>query len=156
MSRTSQFWSNCYLNPLDWFITQDLGCGAYLRYVDDMALFSDSKGQLYRWKRDLMDFLTTLRLTIHEPQAQATPCEHGIPWLGFVVYPSQRRLKARNVVKFTRRLTRNLDRYEAGQITFAELDASVQGWVNHVRYADSWGLRAHLFAAHPIRPPKNP
>lgn len=44
---TSQFWSNCYLNPLDWFITQDLGCSAYLRYVDDFVLFSDSKRQLY-------------------------------------------------------------------------------------------------------------
>jgi hypothetical protein len=33
----------------------------------------------------------------------------------------------------------------------AELDGSVQGWINHVRYADTWGLREHLFATHPIR-----
>lgn len=33
--------------------------------------------------------------------------------------------------------------YCAGQITFAEFDASVQGWINHVRYADTWGLRGH-------------
>ena len=32
----------------------------------------------------------------------------------------------------------------------AELDAGVQGWINHVRYADTWGLREHLFATHPI------
>lgn len=43
---TSQFWSNCYLNPLDWFITRELGCRAYLRYVDDMALFSNNKQPL--------------------------------------------------------------------------------------------------------------
>lgn len=153
---TSQFWSNCYLNPLDWFISQELGCGAYLRYVDDFALFGDSKRQLYRWKRAIIDFLATLRLTIHDPQAQVIPCRHGIPWLGFVVYPTHRRLKARNVVKFSRRLARNLDLYEAGEISFADLDASVQGWINHVRYADTWGLRRHLFGTHPLRPPQKP
>jgi retron-type reverse transcriptase len=149
---TSQFWSNCYLNPLDWFITQDLGCRAYLRYVDDFALFSDSKRQLYAWKQAIIDFLATLRLSIHEPQAQVIACQQGIPWLGFVVYPTHRRLKSRNGVKFTQRFEHNLDLYEAGQISFAELDASVQGWINHVRYADTWGLRGHLFDTHPLRP----
>ncbi len=148
---TSQFWSNVYLNPFDWFITQELGCRAYLRYVDDFALFSDSKRQLYEWKQALMDFLATLRLTIHEPQAQVIPTKDGIPWLGFVVHPTHRRLKSRNVVRFTRRFEHNIDLYEQGKITFAELDASVQGWINHVRYADTWGLRRHIFDKHPIR-----
>ena len=31
-------------------------------------------------------------------------------------------------------------------ISFAEFDSSVQGWINHVRYADSWGLRSHVLA----------
>jgi RNA-directed DNA polymerase len=62
-------------------------------------------------------------------------------------------LKRRNVVNFTRRFERNLDLYQSGRITFAELDAGVQGWINHVRYADSWGLRRHVFDGHPIRPP---
>ncbi|HEX4946840.1 MAG TPA: RNA-directed DNA polymerase, partial [Blastocatellia bacterium] len=141
---TSQFWSNVYLTPLDYFVTRTLGCTAYLRYVDDFALFSKSKHQLYVWKRALMEFLGTLRLTIHEPQAQVIPCTHGIPWLGFVVYPTHRRIKARNVVKFSRRLRARWAEYCAGEITFAEFDASVQGWINHVRYADTWGLRQHV------------
>ncbi len=141
---TSQFWSNVYLNPLDWFVTRDLGCPAYLRYVDDFCLFSDSKRQLYEWKRAFVALLGDLRLTIHEPQAQVIPCAHGIPWMGFVVYPTQRRIKARNVVKFSRRLRDRWDEYCAGEISFAEFDASVQGWINHVRYADTWGLRTHV------------
>ncbi len=141
---TSQFWSNVYLTPLDWFVLRDLGCSAYLRYVDDFALFSDSKRQLYEWKQAIIQFLCGLRLTIHEPPAQVIPCAHGIPWLGFVVYPTHRRIKARNVVKFSRRFRANWAEYCAGKITFAEFDASVQGWVNHVRYADTWGLRAHV------------
>lgn len=152
---TSQFWSNVYLNPFDWFVGCELGCSAYLRYVDDFALFSNSKRQLYDWKMAAIDFLATLRLTAHERAAQVIPCEQGIPWLGFVVYPTHRRLKSRNVVKFTQRFERNIDLYEQGRITFAELDASVQGWINHVRYADTWGLREHIFRTHPIKAPHN-
>jgi hypothetical protein len=136
---TSQFWSNVYLTPLDRFVTRDLRCSSYLRYVDDFAFFSDSKRQLYDWKRSIKDFLCVLRLIIHEAQAQVIPCEHGIPWLGFVVYPTHRRVKARNVVKFSRRLRARWAEYCSGKITFAEFDASVQGWINHVRYADTWG-----------------
>ena len=47
---TSQFWSNVYLNDFDWFVTRELGCAAYLRYVDDFVLFSDNKGALWQWK----------------------------------------------------------------------------------------------------------
>lgn len=141
---TSQFWSNVYLNPLDWFIHNELGCPAYARYVDDIALFGDHKRQLYHWKQAIIDFLAGLRLTIHEAQAQVIPVIAGIPWLGFVVYPTHRRIKARNVVKFSRRLRDRWSEYCAGEISFAEFDASVQGWINHVRYGDTWGLRKHI------------
>ena len=151
---TSQFWSNCYMNPFDWFVIGELKCGAYLRYVDDFALFSNSKRELWAWKRAIIDRLAQMRLTIHEREAQVIPCTHGIPWLGFVVYPTHRKLKKRNAVNFTRRLENNLDLYEAGEISFGELDASVQGWINHVRYADTWGLRGHIFDNHPIRLPQ--
>jgi retron-type reverse transcriptase len=147
---TSQFWSNVYMNPLDWFITRELNCPASLRYVDDLALFSDDKHQLADWRAALIERLAHMRLTIHETEAQPAPTAQGIPWLGFVVYPTHRRLKQRNARKFTQRLAHNLDLYQAGQISFAELDASVQGWIAHVDYADTWGLREHIFAAHPL------
>ncbi len=147
---TSQFWSNCYLNPLDWFVTRQLGCRAYLRYVDDFALFSDSKRQLALWCSEIVEFLRGLRLTIHTKSAQINSVMQGIPWLGFVVYPTHRKLKRRNGVQFKRRLAHNISLYCQGAITFAELDASVQGWIAHVAYGDTWGLRQRLFSLHPL------
>lgn len=148
---TSQFWSNCYLNTLDWFITRELGCRAYLRYVDDMALFAGSKSQLRQWQERVVSYLAGLRLTVHRKSAQPFPVANGIPWLGFVVYPTHRKLKRRNVVAFRRRLEHSISRYRAGDISFAELDASVQGWINHVRYGETWGLRSFLFQRHAVR-----
>lgn len=141
---SSQFWSNCYLHRFDQFVCRELRCPAYLRYVDDFALFSDSRRQLWEWKRALVERLAQLRLTIHERAAQVVPTRCGIPWLGFVVYPDHRLLKARKARSSGRRLGERLDDYLADRISFGELDASVKGWVNHVRYADSWGLRRHL------------
>lgn len=148
---TSQFWSNVYMDRLDWFVTHRLRCPAYLRYVDDFALFADSKRQLWLWKAAVIDFLAELRLTVHDSAAQVLPVSAGIPWLGFVIYPTHRLLKRRNAVHFTRRLVHNLDDWRAGELTFAELDASVRGWVNHVRWGDTWGLRRRLFGGHRLR-----
>jgi hypothetical protein len=146
---TSQFWSNCYLDAFDHFVKRELRCPAYLRYVDDMALFSDSKRELWHWQQAVMERLAGLRLTIH-PEAQVTPVQHGIPWLGFIVYPDHRRVKARNVRNFRRRLRERWQEYCDGVISFAEFDASVQGWINHVRSADTWGLRRQVLA-QPLR-----
>ena len=140
---TSQFWSNCYLNPFDHFIKRELRCKAYLRYVDDMALFSDSKSQLWQWQKAIIKRLEPLRLIVH-PGAQVSPVKNGIPWLGFNIYPGYRRVKSRNIRNFQRRLHERWDAFCAGTISFAEFDCSVQGWINHVRYADSWGLRRQI------------
>ena len=113
---------------------------------DELSTVSDSKQELWAWKRAIVERLARLRLTIHERPAQVVPVENGIPWLGFVVFPTHRRVKARKVRGATSRLSGRLDDYLAGRIPFAELDASVKGWVNHIRYADTWGLRRHVFA----------
>ena len=148
---TSQLWSNVYLNDFDWFVARELGCRAYLRYVDDFVLFGDDKGHLWECKQAIVARLATLRLTLHDAEMQVVPSACGIPWLGFVVYPDHRLVKRRNAVNFTRRLARNITDYRAGRMSFAELDASVQGWINHVQSADTWGLREHLFSTHPLR-----
>lgn len=149
---TSQFWSNCYLHPFDLFVKRELGCRAYLRYVDDVALFSDDKRELWAWKRAVVERLARLRLTIHATRAQVSPVSCGIPWLGFVIYPTHRLVKARKVRTATRRLRSRLADYHAGRVSFAELEASLGGWIAHVAHADSWGLRHHMLEPLVIRP----
>jgi RNA-directed DNA polymerase len=148
---TSQHWSNVYLHALDDFCQRGLGCRAYVRYVDDFALFSDNKAVLLDWRSQIEDFLARrLRLRIHERAAHALPCAAGIPWLGLVVWPDRRRVKARKVVQATRRLQGLYDAWCEGAISFAEFDASVQGWIGHVRQADTLGLRQHMLGRFEI------
>jgi len=147
---TSQFWANVYLNVFDQFVKREMKCPAYIRYVDDMLFFGDDSHQLSHWKSVVIDKLAELRLTIHEQRAQVFPVSTGIPFLGFRVYPNFRRVKRKKVVNYRRRVWRKIRAFAEGSISFSELDASVRGWVNHVRYADSWGLRKAMFRSMPI------
>jgi RNA-directed DNA polymerase len=137
---TSQFWSNCYLNPLDHYIRRELRCPAYLRFVDDMLFFADDKATLYQWREAVINFLAALRLTIHTERAQPRPVGAGIPFLGFVVYPDHRRVKGRKVVAYRRRLKSLWTAYQWGEIEQADVVASLHGWLAHISYADAWGL----------------
>jgi retron-type reverse transcriptase len=138
---TSQFWANVYLNRFDHFVKRELKCRAYLRFVDDFLLFSDNKPTLWAWKSAIIEKMAQLRLTIHEQRAQVFPTDTGIPFLGFRVYPTHRRVKRRKVIHFRRKLKRMLQAYKQGELPLEKLDASIQGWINHVRYGDTWGLR---------------
>jgi len=82
---TSQFWANVYMNELDQFVKHTLRCKGYVRYVDDFLLFADDKTTLHRWRDQIITFLQSLRLTIHEHRAQPKPVSQGIPFLGFTV-----------------------------------------------------------------------
>lgn len=141
---TSQFWANVYLNEFDQYVKRDLKCLAYVRYVDDFLLFSDDKQELTHWREQVIQKLAGLRLTLHEERAHIFPTSTGIPFLGFRVYPEFRLVKRRKAIHYRRKLRRLLRKYATGHLSYIEIDASVQGWINHVRYADSWGLRRAL------------
>jgi retron-type reverse transcriptase len=141
---TSQFWANVYLNDFDHYVKRELKCKAYIRYVDDFLLFSDNKQDLSRWRKQIIQKLSELRLTLHEECAQIFPVSTGIPFLGFRVYPDHRLLKTRKAIRFRRKLGRLVQNHAADLIEFAELDQVVQSWIHYVSYADTWGLRRSM------------
>ena len=143
---TSQFWANVYLNPLDHFIKRDLKCPAYVRYVDDFLLFSNNKYDLHQWRLAVIEFLSDQRLTLHENEAQIFPTETGIPFLGWRVYPDRLRLKRRNGVAFQRRFASLRYNLQLGRISRNKFAASIQGWIAHVQFGQTWGLRRALIS----------
>jgi len=150
---TSQFWANVYLTPFDHFVQRTLRCQGYVRYVDDMLLFAADKATLWQWKTAVQERFATLRLTIH-PHAHPRPVDEGIPFLGFTVFPQRRRLKRRKGIAFQRRLRALYATYYTGDIPLTRVSVSVHGWVNHVRYGNTVGLRKAIFR-HPVRVPRH-
>jgi retron-type reverse transcriptase len=138
---TSQWWANCYLNPFDHFVRRELGCRAYLRYVDDFLLFNDSKPELWEWLERLIKRLERYRLTIHPGSAHPKPISEGIPFLGFINFPEHRRLKPRKGYAYRRKLRKLVVTASSEKVK-----ASVQGWINHACHGDTFGLRLALLA----------
>jgi RNA-directed DNA polymerase len=135
---TSQFFANFYLSPLDHFVKENLGCRGYVRYVDDFALFSDSKPQLQEWRKDLSSFLESYRLKLHPRRVQISPSYVAHRFLGQVVCRSHRRLTGENVRRFRRRL-----RSWEGRPP-VNVRARVASWIGHARQADTEALLESL------------
>jgi hypothetical protein len=149
---TSQFWANVYLNPFDHFVKRQLRVKGYLRYVDDLLFFADSKSALWKWKAAVEQRLARMRLTIH-PGAHPRPVSEGLPFLGFTIYPQKRRLKRRKGLYYKRKLRALLLAYERGEIPLEKVTASVQGWTNHTHYGNTVGLRKAIFREALIHSP---
>jgi retron-type reverse transcriptase len=148
---TSQFWANVYLNGFDHFIQRELRCPAYLRYVDDFLLFGNNKGLFWQWREQIEKKLAHLRLILHKG-TQPRSVTEGVPFLGFIIFPQRRRLKRRKGIHYRRRLNHLLSMAYDGQITTQQLNSSILGWVNHVRYGNTIGLRKAVLGAMTTEP----
>ena len=135
---TSQFFGNYYLNPLDHYIKEKLKCKAYLRYVDDFALFENSKSRLWQWKKDISSFLQTFRLKLQPLRCQVYPAEEGYRFLGQVVFRSRRRLPSKNVRQFKKR------QKEWQNNPPANLQQRLAAWIGHASQADTFSLLRSL------------
>lgn len=141
---TSQHWANVYLNELDQYAKQVLKCRAYIRYVDDILLLADDKDTLQAWKKEIIVFLQTLRLTLHESKAQPRPTAMGVSFLGFQVFPNYRRLKPANGYGFQRRLKRMLVLLKHGELSQKNFSVRLISWMNHANSGDTWNLKRSL------------
>lgn len=85
---TSQLLSNIYLDALDRFVKFDLGYKHYGRYVDDffIVVTEDQLPQLKRDMKAIEAFLERKQLVLHPTKRSLQPSDHGIPFLGAVVY----------------------------------------------------------------------
>lgn len=145
---TSQFFGNVYMNGFDHFIKDKLGCGAYLRYVDDFVVFSSDKKQLREIKFQMDEYLQKLRLKLHPVKTRIFPVKNGCEFLGFYIYPHLRRVKKANVRLFEKKLRFMQAMFKKDLISLEEIHRSVQGWIAHVQYAGSYRLRERIFTKY--------
>jgi retron-type reverse transcriptase len=141
-NQTSQFFGNVYLNDFDHFVTRDLGCQRYIRYVDDFVLLSDSKDQLHTWREEIIDYLrVSLQLELHPSKVFVQPVTVGLDFLGYTVYPTHRRLRPSNGYRFRRRMKRILTTVPPGD---EAVRRRLAAWFGHAKHADTYSLRRTL------------
>ncbi|MBU2645423.1 RNA-directed DNA polymerase [bacterium] len=137
---TSQHFCNVYLNEFDHFVKEELKCRGYVRYVDDFALFSNSKQELTEWKGAVSDYLKTLFLVLHRGKTQIRPSHLGNTFLGYQIFRDRLKIDNKKGRLWIKRMKYKRKRYKEGTITWQDIKASTMSWVGHTSHANADSL----------------
>jgi len=144
---TSQFFANVYLDVLDQFVKHRLKCRYYVRYTDDFVLLNTSVEKLRFWQEKIKEFLESeLKLELNARRTKLQQVSNGIDFLGYIV--------RKDYVLVRRRVVNNMDRklkyFERhghtglSKETIEHLRASVQSYLGHFKWANSYRLREKI------------
>lgn len=134
-NQTSQLFGNLYLDELDHFIKEQLRVPGYLRYMDDLICFADTKKQIWEFTEAIGQFTNGLRLRLHERKTNLIPTRCGIPFLGFRVFPNKIVPFRKTVLRFRARLRQLQRRYDNGDVDLLSIRQSVFSYWGYFQIA---------------------
>jgi len=140
----TRFFANVFLNGLDHFVKEKLGCRFYARYVDDIVVVHSKKRYLWKIHQEMARYLEKLRLRLHPQKSHIRSVETGFRFLGQFVYPDRRLLPKSNIRRFMRRMKNFQSMYASGEVSLNEINQSLQSWLGHARQAHTRTLRQNL------------
>ncbi|MBI2626812.1 MAG: group II intron reverse transcriptase domain-containing protein [Parcubacteria group bacterium] len=142
---TSQLFANIYMNESDQFIKHDLKVKYYCRYTDDFTIVSDSRDYLSGLIPKISSFLRQrLQLEIHPKKISINKFQRGIDFLGYIVFPHYRILRAKTRQRIFKKLNKKIAEYKSGVITNETLEQSLQSYLGVLSHADSYKLSQKL------------
>ncbi len=145
-NRTSQFFANVYLDPLDHYLKDRLGVRGYVRYMDDFVLFTHDKQHLKGLYLDTQTFLEDTLMLQLKPSATFMNCsDNGLSFLGRRIFSGTIRLRNENLRRITRRmalLERQMVQDDITETAFLHSMNSYWAMLNY--YPDFKGLRSSI------------
>lgn len=134
---TSQLFANIYLHEADMYAKQTLKIRNYIRYMDDILLFSSDKSELHEWQAKLTEFLyEELYLTVNPRKVRVYPARLGVDFVGYILYPNTRRVRASSVRRFRRRFHKKLNGLIEGRTNLWSVNATFEAWSAHVMHGN--------------------
>lgn len=121
---TSQWFGNLYLDETDHWIKEVRRAPGYVRYMDDLVVWSDNKAWLWALADDLAEHVASTRsLELKAARTLVAPCSVGVPLLGYRVFPALIRHQGTRARR-RRRLFREREAADCcGELTAEQLTA---------------------------------
>lgn len=91
---TSQFFANFYLSGLDHYVLEQLKVQGYVRYMDDIIIFSNSKEELREIFKHIKTFALSFELIFKQPVINS--CKNGVPFLGYLISNNKIKVLSKN------------------------------------------------------------
>lgn len=101
---TSQLFANFYLSGIDHFVREELHLPGYIRYMDDILIFSYDKEQLTAAREKIKLRFAELRLHANDRKNIIQANGRGVDYLGFRFSGNTIRIRAQNLARFRRKL----------------------------------------------------
>ncbi|MDR1861395.1 MAG: RNA-directed DNA polymerase [Bacteroidales bacterium] len=143
---TSQYFANYYLSPADKYAVHTLQIPAYIRYMDDMLLWADSKEELQAKGLQLEKYIDE-KLSLALKPFVMNRTSHGLPALGFLVYPHQIRLNRRSRTRYAAKMRNYWCLLESGDITEKEFSINALALQAFIAHANSRGFARRVNAS---------
>lgn len=137
---TSQYFANHYLAVTDHFIKQELKVKNYVRYMDDMVLWSDDNKKLQETGKIVQDYLSgksKLRLKTF----CLNKSEYGITFLGYRVYGDHLQLAKRSRIRFVKKLKSYYEFLDNGKFSQFQFHDHVIPLLSFTKHARSYNFR---------------
>ncbi len=142
---TSQYFANLYLDPLDRFVKETLRVKGYVRYMDDFALWHETKDVLKAFSMDIVAFAEE-HLGLQLKGVPYLNCSHhGMDFLGMRILPWEVRLNHRSKKRFIAKVRKYEWLLACGQITELDFQERVTALTAFVQQADSEEFRRFFF-----------
>lgn len=126
---SSQYFANFYLDVLDRFVTENLKCRGYVRYMDDFVLWSNSRRFLGECRRVIADWVgETLGLNIKDGGSLGVASE-GLPFLGYRLVSRHVLMSSRGRRRFRNRLTDLHTRADDGAYPMQEVQRRIDALI---------------------------
>ena len=100
---TSQYFANFYLSDFDHYVKERLKVPVYVRYMDDMLLFANSRGELKEIIAQIKAYFDNYLLLNLKP-AQICNVNGGVSFLGYMLHPYRMLLNRRSKLRFAKKL----------------------------------------------------
>jgi retron-type reverse transcriptase len=140
---TSQYFANHYLAFADRYLKETVQMPAYVRYMDDMALWSNNKTELLEVGKKFENFISdNLHLQLKPFCLNAT--EQGMPFCGYMFFPDKIRLKSANKKRFITKIELYQQQLDRGEWSQKEYQNHIIPMISHVKYADTFNFRQQI------------
>lgn len=147
---TSQHFANFYLGQFDRFMLEDLKVRGFVRYMDDVAWWCETKAEALMVAERAADYMANiLDLTAKRPMP-INRSHHGIGFCGYRVFPATIRLLRRRRKLYTAGRRKWEIRFAENRICKQELQAAYSSVLGMTIHADAQMWRGGELKRYPV------
>ncbi len=141
---TSQYFANFYLAELDRYIKQKISGKAYIRYMDDMLIWSNSLKELSEISEKITFYLENY-LSLQLKIKQINTSLHGVNFLSYRIFNNKIELSKKSKKRFIKKIRLYETKLAKGEFSQADYQRRALALIAFTEHASAKGFRKKIF-----------